>query len=99
MKIDFSWDPGKARLNIKKHGVYFEEAVTVFYDPDFCEEVDEDHSDYLETRYSMIGYSNEDNLLFVVFSEIESKDGKEIRIISARQANRNERKQYEEELC
>jgi len=87
----FSWDAAKAARNLKKHGISFEEAATVFGDPLSCTIHDPDHSDD-ETRFVLIGQSFRCTVLVVVHSESESG----IRIISAREATRRERNAYEQ---
>ncbi len=91
MSLKFEWNPNKAKQNIEKHGVSFDEAATVFSDPLSMNYNDPDHS-YDEHRYIIIGLSALGNLLFV--SHVETGDI--IRIISARQLTRKERKQYEQ---
>ena len=90
----FSWDARKAVTNYAKHGVPFEEAATVFADPDALHWQDLKHSQ-AERRYKRLGISFEGRVLLVVCAVRRTKDGKEtIRIISARQASRRERKAY-----
>jgi hypothetical protein len=86
----FEWDPEKARRNLKKHGVPFDEAVTAFYDPLSATFDDPDHSDD-EQRYITIGFSSQGRLLVVAHAE----RGEIVRIISARLANAHERKRHE----
>jgi uncharacterized DUF497 family protein len=90
--MQFEWDPKKARSNLKKHGVSFEEAVTVFYDPLSATFDDPDHSSS-EPRFITIGYSTGNRLLYVSHSD----RGETLRIISARIATAHERKRHEEE--
>jgi uncharacterized DUF497 family protein len=90
----FSWDAGKALGNLRKHGVSFEEAATVFADPDGLDWDDLEHS-LAEQRSTRIGFSASGRVLFVVYTIRRWKHDKEtIRIISARQATRKERKAY-----
>jgi len=90
----FTWDAQKAILNFDKHSVSFEEAATVFADPEGLDWQDMAHSAH-EARYKRLGKSLQDNILIVVYTLRRSKDGKEtIRIISARPASRKERKAY-----
>jgi uncharacterized protein len=91
MALEFEWDPGKARLNLKEHRVSFDEAATVFRDPLSITIADPDHSDS-EDRYIDIGMSHRGRLIVVSYTERKDK----IRIISARRATRTERKSYEE---
>ena len=89
MKIE--WDPRKAKSNIKKHGVSFEEAATALSDPMAATGVDPDHS-ISEERYITFGISEKGRL--VVVSHTEKDEA--IRIISARKASKGERGLYEE---
>ena len=86
----FARDPSKAAANLKKHGVSFEEAVTVFYDPLAATFPDPDHS-FEEERLITVGYSARGQLLVV--SHAERRGG--IRFISARRATAGERKRHE----
>lgn len=88
---NFEWDEKKADANRKKHGVSFEEAVTVFGDPLSMNMPDPDHSES-EQRFIVMGLSDRYRLLVVCYAEIEERT----RIISARQATRSERNSYEE---
>jgi uncharacterized DUF497 family protein len=88
--VRFEWDPGKAAQNRKKHGVSFEEAATVLFDPLSATFDDPDHSGE-EERYVTIGYSFRGKLLVIAHTDKEAS----IRIISARQATSNERKRHE----
>jgi uncharacterized DUF497 family protein len=88
--MQFEWNSEKAEQNYKKHGVSFEEAVTVFYDPLSATFDDADHS-IGERRFVTIGFSSRNQLLVVSHTE----RGKSIRIISARLATKNERKDHE----
>ena len=90
----FSWDARKALKNYEKHSVPFEEACTVFADPDGLDWEDLEHSD-VERRSKRLGRSSEGRILLVVYTVRRLKDGNQtIRIISARQASRQERKAY-----
>ncbi len=86
----FEWDPKKAKRNLKKHAVSFDEAVTVFYDPLSATFDDSGHS-VDEYRYITIGFSSLDRLLVVGHSE----RGGNLRIINARLATAHERKRHE----
>ncbi len=90
MPIKFDWDPRKARRNLRKHGIDFDEASTVFADTLSITIPDPDHSED-EERWVTMGPSNRQRLLVVVHTEEET-----IRIISARTADRLERRKYEE---
>lgn len=91
--MNFIWDDNKNRVNFKKHGIWFEEAQTVWLDDEAIEFFDPDHSD-TEDRFLKIGHSAKNNILVVVFCEKE--EGSSIRIISARKATFKERKKHEE---
>jgi uncharacterized protein len=91
MRLAFEWDNNKAKQNVKKHGVSFEEASTVFGDPLARTIPDPLHSGE-EDRFVHLGKSQRRRLLVVVFTE----RGDKIRIISARAATRRERKHHEE---
>jgi len=92
--IKFGWDKSKVTLNKKKHGVSFEEAVTVFYDDDALEFYDPDHSQG-EDRFFMVGLSFRTRVLLV--SHCVRESGLLIRIISARKATKQEAQKYWEE--
>jgi len=90
----FSWDAGKALTNLKKHGISFEEAATVFSAPEGLDWEDLGHS-LSERRSKRLGLSVSGRVLLVVDTTRRLKNDKEtIRIISARQASRKERKAY-----
>ena len=91
--MQFIWNSRKARQNLKKHGVPFEEASTVFVDPLAGTIPDPDHS-FEEARFVTIGFSAKGRLLVVVHTE---EDDDPVRIISAREATPQERKRYETE--
>jgi len=91
MGLVFEWDGAKAKQNVRKHGVSFDEASTVFSDPLALTIDDPLHSDE-EDRFITLGESRRRRLLVVVFTD----RGERIRIISARVATRRERKDYEE---
>lgn len=93
MPLAFEWDSRKARSNIAKHGVGFEEATTVFGDPSSLTIPDPAHS-LMEERYVTMGRAFTGKLLVVVHTD----RGDNIRIISARRASRGERKFYEESI-
>jgi len=87
----FQWDPTKARKNLDKHGVSFDEAASVFHDPLAATGADPDHSEG-EERMVTFGLSSAGQLLVVAHTE----RGDAIRIISARVATQHERRIYEE---
>jgi uncharacterized protein len=85
----YQWDKNKAAINLHKHGIDFADAVSVFSD-DLSITVSDDRFD--EERFNTIGLDALGRVLVVVFTW----RGKEIRLISARPATRQERRQYEE---
>jgi uncharacterized DUF497 family protein len=91
-ELHFEWDPDKAQTNLDKHGVTFEEAMTVFYDEAAIEFYDDEHSER-EDRFLLLGLSSEMKVLLVChcYRSEESM----IRIISARKATKNEAKYYQ----
>ena len=89
--MNFEWDRSKANANKRKHGVSFDDAASVFFDPLAVSGSDPDHS-VGEFRYITFGYSISGRLLTVVHTVRANS----IRIISARRATRAERKLYEE---
>jgi uncharacterized DUF497 family protein len=93
MSLAFEWDADKARKNLKKHGVSFEEASTVFADP-WSSTIEDPLHSIEEDRFIILGESIRMRILVVVFTE----RGEKLRLISARYASRRERKQYEEGL-
>jgi uncharacterized DUF497 family protein len=84
------WDPNKAASNVEKHGVSFEEAATVFFDPLALTIPDPAHS-FDEDRFITMGLSVLDQLLVVVHTDRAGV----IRLISAREATARERRAYE----
>jgi hypothetical protein len=91
MGLCFEWDNVKARSNLSKHSISFEEASTIFGDLNSLTIADLAHSSS-EDRCVILGQSYGGKLIVVVHTE----RGENIRIISARRANRKERKTYEE---
>lgn len=87
----YEWNAAKAKANIQKHGVSFEEAATVFLDPLALTFPDPHHSGG-EEREITIGYTADHQVVFVSHCQ----RGDHLRIISARKATRKERKQYAE---
>ena len=92
--MKFEWDDDKNKSNFDKHGIWFEEAQTVWVDANSVEFFDPEHSNDEEDRFIRVGLSAKLNLLVVVFCELDVVGV--IRIISARYATKKERKQYEE---
>ncbi|MCI0552160.1 MAG: BrnT family toxin [Anaerolineae bacterium] len=96
MEIIFEWDARKARANLEKHKISFEEAQTIFTDPFLVTFPDEFHSEK-EERLMSIGMSMQERVLLVVHTEREEISERSlIRIISCRKATTSERKIYEE---
>lgn len=91
MGLLFEWDPKKARLNLKRHGVSFDEASTAFRDSLSQTIEDPLHSENME-HFVLIGRSIQGRLLVIVHTD----RGERIRIISARLATKQERLRYEE---
>jgi uncharacterized DUF497 family protein len=90
-RLIFEYDPAKAASNLKKHGVSFAEAMTVFNDPLASTLPDDQHS-LDENRYITLGMSSSQRILFVVYTETTSG----IRLIGVRPATAVEVEQYEE---
>ena len=90
MRFDFEWEPDKAEKNIKKHGVSFEEAMTVFDDP-LSLTIDDPRK--TEERLATMGLSSQRRILVVS----HTNRGDKLRLISARTATRHERLTYEED--
>jgi uncharacterized DUF497 family protein len=86
----FEWNDEKAKRNAAKHGVDFEEALTIFNDPRSLTFDDVDHSDD-EPRYLCLGVSGQGRLLIAAFTETDEV----YRLISCRKATARERKAYE----
>ncbi len=91
--MKFTWDPDKAKNNLKKHKVSFDEAVSVFHDPMAKITDDPDHSTD-ENRFLLIGHSRKENLLMVI--HVYKEEAETIRIISARKATKKEKRDFEE---
>ena len=91
MSMEFEWDPAKARINLGKHGISFDEAASAFLDPMALSGPDPDHSS-TESRYVTFAYSRLGQLLAISHTYRLGA----IRLISARRVTRSERKLYEE---
>jgi len=87
--VNFAWDPRKAAGNLRKHGITFDEAATVFADPLALSVQDDVHAD----RTLLIGMSGQHKVLLVVHVELDEDT---IRLVSARRATTHERRRYEE---
>ncbi len=94
-EIQFEWDPRKARSNLRKHGVSFDEAISVFYDDEALLLDDLEHSE-VEERFVLLGLSSVLRILVVV--HCLRGDADRIRIISARKATSHEAGQYQARL-
>ncbi len=93
--IEFDWDEDKNKANRKKHGIWFEEARSVFDDFNGRLILDSEHSDH-EDRFILSGYNSSSKLLVVVLCHREQDSV--IRIISARKATKKERVYYEKRI-
>ena len=91
--MEFEWDENKSNSNWEKHRVDFADAVHVFLDDERVEREDT-RSDYGEKRFQTVG-TTEHGILFIIYTE---RSGNTIRIISARKANKRERKAYKNGL-
>jgi uncharacterized DUF497 family protein len=96
VRVDFDWDPAKAASNAAKHGVTFEDAMTVFRDP-LARSIPDRDSSSGEERWVTLGETTGGNLLVVVhtWNDIDP-DHSAVRIISARRPTANEARQYRE---
>ncbi len=96
-QLEFAWDPVKAASNVTKHGVTFAQAATVLLDALALTVFDTEHSEF-EERWFTLGTSSEGRLLAVshTFSATGAGSAR-VRIISAREGSRHERRQYENE--
>ena len=92
MALTFEWDEEKCEEDMRKHGVSFDEAKTIFNDPLAMTVSDPEHSSQ-EDRYIDMGRSSRGRILMVWYTE----RGRNIRIIGSRKASRSQRRQYEEE--
>ena len=94
MSLRFEWDPDKARRNLRKHRLSFEEATTAFEDDRSVTLPDPTHS-VGEERFLLLGGTNRGRIVVIAFTE-RGEDIDTIRVISARLADRGERHDYEE---
>ncbi|NNE67149.1 MAG: BrnT family toxin [Pyrinomonadaceae bacterium] len=88
--MEFEWDLTKARSNQERHGVFFEEAVTVFLDEFAVQFLDDTYAG-IEDRFILLGMSNNARVLVVVHCQRRENI---IRLISARKATKSERRYY-----
>lgn len=96
-QLEFTWDPVKAASNLTKHAVTFEQGATVLLDALALTVFDVEHSEF-EERWFTLGLSSDGKLLAVSHTYTPANAGSaRMRIISAREATRNERRQYENE--
>ena len=99
----FEWDEGKAEVNLRKHGVTFDQAAEVLADPDgdrfHLEEYDDMHAEDEDRFITTASHpANRDIVLVISWTERQTRAGQATRIISARRASRSERKRYESEI-
>ena len=92
MQLSFEWDENKANENLRKHGIDFTEAKTIFNDPFLLTFFDDEHSE-TEDRYLSLGTSSSQRVLLAVHAERKEMI---IRIVSCRKATPSERRVYEE---
>lgn len=85
----FEWDSDKEKLSVEAHGIYFAEAISVFFDP--LNIIEEDYREYGEVRYIMIGLSDKNRLIKVIWTDRDPNT----RIISAWKASAQDKKDYE----
>ncbi len=90
--MNFEWDEDKAEQNYRRHGVHFEEAISIFNDPLAITIYDPAHSS-TEERFVDIGYSDQERVLVVVYTERNDI----IRLISVREATKSEKRAYEQD--
>ena len=96
-QLEFTWDPIKAASNLAKHGVAFAQGATVLADPLALTVFDADHSEF-EERWFTLGMSSDGKLLAVAHTYTATgASSARVRVISAREATRNERRKYENE--
>jgi len=93
----FEWNFLKAQMNLEKHKVSFEEAISVFEDINHMLFYDEEHSGPEEDRYILLGHSKTEKLLIVIHHVVD-EETETIKIISARVAEKSERSLYEEKV-
>ena len=90
-RYEFDWDKRKAVANLRKHGVSFEEAISVFYD-DFAVEFFDSNNSEWEDRFLLLGLSS--NLRLLLVCHCHRQDDEVLRIISTRKATKRESKLY-----
>jgi uncharacterized protein len=96
-QLEVAWDPHKAQSNLAKHGVSFAQAATVLLDPLALTVFDEAHSEF-EERWFTLGLASDGQLLAVAHTySATGANSAKVRVISAREATKAERQQYENE--
>ena len=96
-QLEFTWDPAKAATNLAKHGVAFAQGATVFADALALTVFDQEHSEF-EERWFTLGMDSQGKLLAVSHTYTATGPASaRVRVISAREATRAERRQYEDE--
>ncbi|HSI51355.1 MAG TPA: BrnT family toxin [Ideonella sp.] len=96
-QLEFAWNPQKARSNLAKHGVSFAQAASVLHDALALTVFDEAHSNF-EERWFTLGLASDGKLLAVSHThDATGPDSAKVRIISAREATKAERRHYEQE--
>ena len=93
--MKFEWDKGKERINVKKHGVSFEQASYVFSDPYALNKYDGEHSQE-EDRWLLLGKSLNEVMLVVVHTFRDNEGVESVRVISARRATSHEQDIYQD---
>ena len=92
----FEWDDGKNQLNIQKHKVAFDEAQSIFFDPFCLKKLDTRFTDiYDEERWQALGSINGITILLIAYTHRDGDNKEVIRIISARKANKTEKRAYD----
>ncbi len=93
MNVSFEWDAEKAKANLKKHDISFEEACSVFCDQNAVEYYDTEHSN-TEDRFLMLGLSEKLRILLISYTVRKTRSTVTIRMISARKATKRESNHY-----
>ena len=92
-ELKFEWDENKEKINIKKHGISFEVAMSVFNDPYRLDQFDVEHS-IDEDRFNVIGNVTEQGIILLTVTYTLREEQRVYRIISARRATKKEEKKY-----
>ncbi len=93
--MKFEWDTNKEKINIREHGITFEQASYVFADPFALNKYDDEHSED-EDRWILLGKSLSEAVLVVVHTFRDDDGTESVRIISARRATKKEKQAYHE---